>query len=82
MFTPKHRTVHKTRYEFRIESSAFATQHATVRDLTDTIHVALTKLADLRGERATEFDDAIHVFAADDEIVLYFDIDDDTTTHG
>lgn len=75
MYQPERFTRTITRHEFKVESQYDAQHHATVRDVTDTIHVALAALKGVRGDKAAGYDDALHVYAADDGVVFYFEVD-------
>jgi hypothetical protein len=73
MYTPQASKTTIKRFEFKVESPYGAQYHATVRDITDTIHVALAKLREVKGEKAADYDDALRVYADDDGIVFYFE---------
>jgi len=71
MYTPKKTEIRKIRVEYRVASPA------TAKDIYDTIHILLQDLISTKGERSAGYDDAWHVVPEDEEIVFYFEYDED-----
>lgn len=61
-----------TRYEFVVPGAAFGGFGAAVADVEDAIRMARLKYRGVFGSDST-FDDWLRVYAADDEIVFWFD---------
>lgn len=70
-FGPVYRAVTKTVHEFvlPIESNIPPTR----KDLYALIRATESKISELKGANAVEWDDSFHVGGNDEEIVLYFE---------
>jgi hypothetical protein len=71
MLSVNRREVVRRRYEFAVDSPA------TGKEIYDALYLASSRLTELEGEGAAEYDDALHVEARDDEIVVWFEREDD-----
>jgi hypothetical protein len=71
MLSVNKREVVKRRYEFAIDSPADR------KAIYDALFLAEKRLEELEGNGASEYDDALHIDARDDEIVVWFEREDD-----
>jgi len=70
MYTPIKKEIRKIRVEYHVEAPANA------KDIYDTIHVLIQDLIAAKGERAAGYDDAWHMIPGDEDIVFYFEYDE------
>lgn len=71
MIEVNRREVVRRRFEFTVDSPA------PQKALYDALFLAGRRLEELQGPGASEYDDALHVEARDDEIVVWFEREDD-----